>query len=126
MIWVVRIGVALAGLFSLAMGGMAWASPTQLGAMLGLGALSPLGLNALRADLGSFFLASAIACALALFAKRPNWLWGAALLYGLAVTARLIGVIVDGPPEGIASAMIVELVLVALLVIGAKKLSQAA
>lgn len=126
MIWVARIGVALAGLFSLAMGGMAWASPTQLGAMLGLGALSPLGLNALRADLGSFFLASAIACALALFAKRPNWLWGAALLYGLAVTARLIGVIVDGPPEGIASAMIVELVLVALLVIGAKKLSQAA
>src|SRR3546814_11350533 len=98
---------------------MAWASPTQLGAMLGLGALSPLGLNALRADLGSFFLASAIACALALFAKRPNWLWGAALLYGLAVTARLIGVIVDGPPEGIASALIVELVLVALQIVRA-------
>ncbi|HEY4344700.1 MAG TPA: DUF4345 family protein [Parvibaculum sp.] len=125
MIWVARIGVALAGLFSLAMGGMAWASPVQLGAMLGLGALSPLGLNALRADLGSFFLAAAIACALALFAKRPNWLWGAALLYGLAVTARLVGIIVDGAPEGVASAMIVELVLVALLVFGAKKIPSA-
>ena len=126
MIWLARIGVALAGLFSLAMGGMAWVSPTQLGEMLGLGALSPLGLNALRADLGALFLASAIACALALFAKRPNWLWGAATLYGLAVVARLIGVLVDGAPEGVAAAMIVELVLVALLVFGAKKLPRAA
>ncbi|MDR3499611.1 MAG: DUF4345 family protein [Parvibaculum sp.] len=125
MIWVARIGVALAGLFSLAMGGMAWASPAQLGATLGLGALTPLGLNALRADLGAFFLASAIACALALFARRPNWLWGAALLYGLAVTARFIGIAVDGPPEGVAAPVIVELVLVALLVFGARKLPQA-
>ena len=57
--------------------------------------------------------------------RRPNWLWGAALLYGLAVTARFIGIAVDGPPEGVAAPVIVELVLVALLVFGARKLPQA-
>lgn len=124
MIWVARIGVVLAGLFSLAMGSMAILSPVDLGNALGLGPLSPVGLNSLRADMGAFFLASAIACGLALFAKRPNWLWGAAALYGLAVTGRFIGVVVEGPPAGIIPPIVIELVLVALLVFGAKKLAR--
>lgn len=124
MIWLARIGVILAGLFSLAMGSMAILSPVDLGNALGLAAQGPLGLNSLRADMGSFFLASAIACGLALFAKRPNWLWGAAALYGLAVTGRFIGVVVEGPPAGISQPIIIELVLVALLVFGAKKLAR--
>ncbi|MES1989598.1 MAG: DUF4345 family protein [Pseudomonadota bacterium] len=125
MILAARIGVALAGLFSLLMGVQAFLTPVELGQMLGLGALSPLGQNALRADIGSFFLVSAAAAALALFAKRPHWLYGAALLYGLAVTGRLIGVLVEGAPEGVAMPMLVELVLVALFVFGAKKLPSA-
>tara|TARA_R110000868_G_scaffold276116_1_gene535783 strand:- start:432 stop:809 length:378 start_codon:yes stop_codon:yes gene_type:complete len=122
MIWAARIGVALAGLFSLAMGSMAILTPVDLGNALGLTTNGPLGLNALRADMGSFFLASAIACGLALFAGRPQWLWGAAALYGLAVTGRFIGIIVDGPPAGVLQPVIIELVLVALLVFGARKL----
>ncbi|MGV8997153.1 MAG: DUF4345 family protein [Parvibaculaceae bacterium] len=125
MVWVARIGVALAGLFSLFMGAQAFLTPVELGQTLGLGALTPLGQNALRADMGSFFLASAVAVALALFAKRPHWLYGAALLYGLAVTGRLIGVVVEGPPAGVIMPMTVELVLVVLLVFGAKKLPSA-
>ena len=125
MVWVARIGVALAGLFSLLMGVQAFLTPVALGQMLGLGALSPLGQNALRADLGSFFLASAVAVVLALFTKRPHWLYGAALLYGLAVTGRLLGVLVEGAPEGVAVPMAVEAVLVVLLVFGAKKLPSA-
>ncbi len=128
MIWVARIGVVLAGLFSLIMGVMAIVSPTQLGVALGLEFSTPLpllGLNSLRADMGSFFLASAIACVLALFARRPHWLWGAAALYALAVTGRFIGVVVDGPPAGIIAPIVIELVLVVLLVFGAKKLSRA-
>jgi len=125
MVWVARIGAALVGLFSLAMGAMAFVSPAELGATLGLGALSPLGANALRADVGALFLTSAVAVALALFAKRPSWLYVPALLYGIAVTGRLIGVLVDGAPEGIAGPMIIELVLVALSILGAKKLPAA-
>lgn len=124
MIWAARIAVALAGLFSLAMGAMAILTPVDLGNALGLAAQSPLGLNALRADMGSFFLASALACGLALFAGRPNWLLGAAALYGLAVTGRFIGIIVEGPPPGVLQPVIIELVMVALLVFGAKKLGR--
>ena len=124
MIWAARIGVALAGLFSLIMGSMAILTPVDLGNALGLAAQGPLGLNALRADMGSFFLASAIACGLALFAGRPNWLWGAAALYGLAVTGRIIGVIVEGPPAGVVQPIVIELVLVVLLVFGAKRLAR--
>ena len=87
-------------------------------------ALTPLGLNALRADLGSFFLASAIASALALFAGRANWMWGVACLYGLAVAGRFLGIVVDGAPEGIAQPVTVELVLVALSVFGARTLGR--
>lgn len=124
MIWAARIGVALAGLFSLIMGSMAILTPVDLGNALGLAAQGPLGLNSLRADMGAFFLASAIACGLALFASRPQWLWGAAALYGLAVIGRFIGIVVEGPPAGVIQPVVIELVLVALLVFGAKKLSR--
>ena len=124
MIWVARIGVALAGLFSLALGAKAFIAPEQLGAMLGLAALSPLGVNAMRADMGAFFLASAIACALALFAGRASWLWGAATLYAIAVTGRIVGIIVEGAPEGVMQPVIIELALVAMLVFGARTLTR--
>jgi len=124
MIWIARISVALVGLFSLAMGLMALASPAQLGETLGLGALTPLGLNSLRADLGAFFLASAIASVLAFFFGRANWMWGVAVLYGLAVAGRIVGVLVEGAPEGIIQPVAVELVLVALSVVGARTLGR--
>ena len=124
MIWLGRIAVVLVGLFSLAMGVMAFAQPAQIGEALGIGALSPLGANSLRADIGAFFLASGVACLLALFAGRAQWMWGVAVLYGLAVTGRILGILVEGAPEGIVQPVVIELVLVALSVLGAKTLSR--
>tara|TARA_R110002110_G_scaffold84618_4_gene219871 strand:- start:4826 stop:5203 length:378 start_codon:yes stop_codon:yes gene_type:complete len=124
MVWLARIGVALAGVFSLTMGLMAFAAPVQLGETLGIGALSPLGLNALRADLGAFFLASALAALLALFAGRAHWLWGAAALYGLAVIGRIFGVVADGAPDGIVLPIVIELVVVGLFAFGARTLGR--
>ncbi|MBO6667886.1 DUF4345 family protein [Parvibaculum sp.] len=122
MIWLGRIAVVLVGLFSLGMGIMTFADPAQVGEALGIGALSPLGANALRADIGAFFLASGLAAILALFAGRSQWMWGAAALYGLAVIGRLLGILVEGAPEGVVQPIVIELVLVALSVIGAKTL----
>ncbi len=51
-------------------------------------------------------------------------MWGAAALYGLAVIGRILGVAVDDAPEGVAQPIIIELVLVALSVFGAKALSR--
>ena len=124
MIWGARIAILLVGLFSLAMGLMALGSPVQLGMTLGIGALTPMGLNSLRADLGAFFLASAIASILALFFGRSVWMWGVACLYGLAVLGRFLGIALEGAPEGIAQPVTIELVLVVLSVYGARTLGR--
>ena len=124
MIWLARVGVTLAGLFSLAMGLLFWADPMKAGAVLGLTSLDPLGTNSLRADLAAFFLVNFIACTLALFRGKAHWLYGSALVFGLAVFGRFIGIIVDGPPAGIAQPVVIELVLVALLVFGARQLGK--
>ena len=124
MIWIARIAAALVGLFSLAVGGMVIMSPAEMGESLGLGALSPLGLNALRADIGAFFLASAVAAVAALFGGRPHWILGAALLYGLAFLGRILGIVVDGVPEGIVQPLVVEFTMVVLSVFAAKALAR--
>ncbi len=122
MIWIARAGVTLAGLFSLAMGLLFWADPVKAGTILGLTSIDALGANSLRADLAAFFLVNFIACALALFRGKAHWLYGSALVFGLAVFGRFIGIIVDGPPAGIAQPVIIELVLVGLLIFGARRL----
>lgn len=124
MIWIARIAAALVGLFSLGMGVMVILSPVAAGENLGIGALSPIGLNALRADIGAFFLASAVASGAALFGGRSHWLHGAAVLYGLAFLGRVFGVVVDGAPEGIATPLVVEATMVVLSVFAAKALAR--
>lgn len=124
MIWIARIAAALVGLFSLVVGAMTILSPVEMGEGLGLGALSPIGLNALRADIGAFFLASAIAAGAALFGGRPHWLLGAAVLYGLAFLGRILGLVLDGAPEGIAQPLVVEFTMVVLSVFAARALAK--
>lgn len=122
MLWVARILVGLAGVFSLAMGLNAWIAPQRLGAALGITGVGDMGINSLRADLGAFFLASAIVCGAALLAGRVRWLYMAALLYGLAAAGRIIGVLAAGAPDGVAGAIVVEVALVAVLLFGARTL----
>lgn len=122
MVWMARIAVALVGLFSLVMAAQAVAMPDRLGAMLGLGAIAPVGIHTLRADIGAFFLASAVACGGALFAGRVQWLWGAVLLYGSVAALRLLSLLLSGGGEGVVEPIVVELVLVALAVFGARAL----
>ena len=124
MFWIARIAAALVGLFSLVVGAMTILSPVEMGEGLGLGALSPIGLNALRADIGAFFLASAIAAGAALFGGRPHWLLGAAVLYGLAFLGRILGLVLDGAPEGIAQPLVVEFTMVVLSVFAARALAK--
>lgn len=123
MLWLARGAVGLAGLFSMALGLNALFAPEALADALGIAAVSDLGRSAVRADLGAFFLASAIACAGALFAARPSWLYGAALLYGLALTGRVLDIVLAGAPEGVGVPIFIESVMVAALLFGARTLA---
>ena len=120
MIWIARIAGSLVFLFSLALGLMSLINPERIGEVLGLTDLTPMGRNTVRADISAFFLASAIACAGGLFRGRSTWFFAAALLYGMAVTGRLIDALVAGAPDRLASSVVIELVLVALALVAGK------
>ncbi len=125
MLWIARITVGLGFLFSLLMGVQTFFMPEVSAVTLGLGTdLPALGFNTFRADIGAFFLTAAVFAGLGLFAGRPGAIYGAALLYGLALTGRIIGVVMAGAPEGIATPIIVEAVLVLFFVFGARTLSR--
>jgi len=125
MLWVARILVGLAGLFSIIMGLQTFFVPETSALALGFGTSIPdLGMNTLRADIGAFFLAAAVFCGVGLFSGRPGAIYGAALLYGLALTGRVLGIVMDGAPDGIATPIIVEAVLITFLVTGARTLSR--
>ena len=124
-IWIGRIAGLLVFLFSLAMGLTSLIDPARIAEPLGLAPLSEMGRNTVRADISAFFLASAIACAGGLFRAKSNWFFGAALLYGMAVTARLIDALVAGAPEALAGSVVIELVLVALSLTAARFTSRA-
>lgn len=126
MLWIARIAVTLALLFSLLMGVQTFIMPEQSALALGFGTELPeMGWSTFRGDIGAFFLAAAIFAALGLFAGRPAVLYGAALLYGLALTGRIIGIVMAGAPEGIATSLIMEAVMVLIFVFGARTLSRA-
>lgn len=120
MVWVGRITGALVFLFSLAMGLMTLVDPVRMGEVLGLTSLSEMGRNTVRADISAFFLASAIACGGGLFTGRSNWFFAAALLYGMAVSGRLIDALIAGAPDRLAGSVVIELILVGLALIAAK------
>jgi hypothetical protein len=117
-----RIVVGLIAAFSLVMGLSALLAPEQVAQSLGFGALDAMGLNSLRADVGGFFLASAVFCAAGMRRGYAGWILGAALLYGLAALGRITGVAMAGAPEGVFAPIAVEIILVALLLGSARVL----
>jgi hypothetical protein len=123
MIWIARITTALVLLFCLAMALLAYVDPAKSAEALGMSAQTGLGLNTYRADVGALFMVNAIACAGALFAGKRSWMLAPLAIFGLAVLGRLSGVLIDGAPEGVATPIIVELVLVAFSAVGLRKLS---
>lgn len=111
-----KLCAALVGLFSLAMGLMAWAQPAQIGDILGLSGNGALGMHSLRGDIGAVFLASAFGCALALFKGKAVGLKLPIILYGLVLIGRLLSLVLTGSGEGVMQPILIEIVLVGLSV----------
>jgi len=83
------------------------------------------GLSTIRGDFGGAFLATAAFVALGLRPRRSHWLHAAALLLGLIAAGRAVGLVVDGIDPDALTPFVIELVFVALLLIGAHRLSNA-
>ena len=120
MIWVARIAGALVMLFSFVLGLSALVNPERAAETLGLAPISDMGRNSIRADIVAFAWASTILSVAGLFAGRGRWFVGAAVLFGMAATGRIIDSIVAGMPEGAGPAIIVELIVAGLALVAAK------
>ena len=117
-----KLLVALVGLFSLAMGLMAWVQPAQISEIVGLNANGTLGMHSLRGDIGAVFLASALGCMLALFKGKVAGLKLPIIIYGLVLIGRLISLVINGSGEGVMTPIIVEVVLIGASVFAYKTL----
>ena len=120
MIWIAWVTGTLVFLFSLLLGASALINPERAGEALGFVQLTDMGRNSIRADIVAFAWGSALLSAGGLFTGRGRWFLGAATLFGIAVSGRILDVIVAGPPEGVAPAIVVELIVVAFALIAAK------
>ena len=122
---VAKLSAALVGLFSLAMGLLAWFDPVKVGEIVGLVGPAELGQHTLRGDVGAIFLASALGCGLALFRGKIVGLKLPIIIYGLVLIGRLISLVLTGNGPGVMQPIIIEVVLIGLSVFAYRTLKSA-
>ena len=114
----VRIYQVLIGAFALLlliMGVGFIANPVQAGADIGLEAMTPEGMNALRGDLGGLFVASGLLLGGALVRPNPYYLRAVAVLMLTIAAGRVSGFVADPLATESLIAFVVELVIAAVL-----------
>ncbi len=81
----------------------------------------PVALNTARGDIGGLFLGGAILCVLGLVRGDGRWLQTVAVVIGCVAAGRVVGMTVDGfAPESV-TAFVVELAIVAVLLLAARR-----
>lgn len=116
--------VGVVGLLALAMALSFWIDPARPAAKLGLEAMGSLGLATIRADLGGFFGAAGALALLAAIRNRADLLLAPLVMIAIALSGRLITLLVSGPSPALIPPMVVEAVLLAILVLGRRVLAR--
>lgn len=110
-----QILVGLFALFFLAMGLLFWFSLDSQAAGFAVAPDNILGRASIRADFGGFFLTGGLLAAYAALKRHGGAALVGALMLMLALTGRIISLLLDGPAPGGISPMVVELVSATLL-----------
>ena len=119
-----KVLVGLIGLL-LASLGVRWVfAPASIAAELGITLGDATAFNTARGDLGGLFIAGALLCALGLVRDDGRWLQSIALVLGCVAAGRFVGVVADGftPTAGVSIA--VELVMLTVLLLAARRISK--
>jgi hypothetical protein len=119
----------LVGLIGLLLGvlGVRWVfSPESAAAEFGIGLGSAAALNTARGDVGGLFIGGALLCAIGLARGEGRWLEAAALLLGCVAAGRTVGLVVDGLTATTLVSIVIELVMLAVLLLAARRMSGAA
>lgn len=117
-----RAAIILGGLLLAFLGFGFLTDPVASGADFGISAQGAHGLTSIRADFTSFFMASAGCLIWGAIAQRRDPLIIGALLMLVTLAVRLVALAIDGSFKGYITPMVVELVIGALGLIGAKTL----
>lgn len=114
--------IGLVGLLALLLASRFWTSPADIGAAMGLSADGPAGLGTLRADMAGFFGASGVMFLLAAIRSDARWLRPVLLLLAIALTGRVINLLVTGGGQVLIPPMVIEAVLIAVTLLGMRVL----
>jgi hypothetical protein len=115
-----NVGVGITALLLAFMGARWMFAPEAIAGEMGVMLHGLPALSLARADLGGFFLGSALLCALGLRPGHSQLLTAAAVLVGAIAVGRTIGLVADGFDLALAGVVGIEIVMVALLVVAAR------
>ena len=110
--------IGLLGLLALLLASRFWISPDKVGAAMGLTADGAAGLGTLRADMAGFFGASGVMFLLSALRNDARWLRPVLLLLAIALTGRVINLLVTGGGQVLVPPMVIEAVLIAVTLLG--------
>jgi len=118
----IRVLVGLVALFFVVYGLRFALTPEPMAAEFSILAAGAPGLATVRGDLGGAFLATGIFACLGLANRARPWLYAAAIVLGTIATCRIAGFAIDGVSQRTLAPFIAELVMVAILLWGARRL----
>ena len=118
----VRVLVGLVALFFVVFSARFLLTPEAIAAEFAILPAGVPGLATVRADLGGAFLAVGIFSILGLAQRARPWLYAAAIVVGTIASCRIVGFALDGLNRVTAAPFVVELIMVAILLAGARRL----
>ncbi len=119
---IARILVGVAGLLGLLVALRMWMAPDEVAVQLGVQAVGPLGLATLRADVAGFFAAAGGLSLFAAIRNRAAVLTAPMVLIALALTGRLVTIVLSGFSNEMIAPMAIEGVLLVILAFGRMRL----
>lgn len=119
---VLRVVVGVVGLLGLLVAARMWMAPIELAAQLGVAPAGPSGVATIRADMGGFFGGAGVFALIAAFKGRGGLLIAPLVLIGIALSGRLLTVVLNGFTQDMGPPMAIEAVLLVVFAAGWKLL----
>ena len=121
----VRVAIALLGLFLTALALFFLMEPVVAGATLGIGWIEPYGLATLRGDFVGFFGVAGILTVVGAYRRDPQYLIAPLLLMVLALAGRLLTFLTNGFDHTMWTPIVIEAVIIKFLILGRRSFARA-
>ena len=115
--FIIECLIGLSCLFLISLGTKTMFTPKSMFEILAIKPEGATGLNTIRGFLGGLFIGSSIVLATGLITGNPIFYLTIAIIMGLVVTGRLIGIIIDNFNKKILFPLIAEIVMVTIFII---------